>query len=109
MAETGSHPELEMRLTALAARIAELRLKMARAKGLEKIEAFGEIDELERRRKTLEEQVQRLTRAGPGFRQDVKIEIEKMAGDLKDTVEDFVMWLDSGSRPDRRPKGLGGS
>ncbi len=104
MEETGLHPGLEMRLTALATRIAKLRQKMSQAKGLEKIEEFGEIEELEQRYKVLEDHLRKLNREGPGFRQDMKAEIEKVADDLTGTVEDFVTWVDSGYQPDQRPK-----
>ncbi len=104
MDKTGLHPGLEARLTALAARIATLKRKMSQAEGLEKIEAFGEIEELERRYKTLEDRLRMLTREGPGFRQDMKAEIEKVTDDLTGTVQDFTMWIDSGYHPDRRPK-----
>ncbi len=106
MNETGLHPGLEMRLTALATRIAELRQKMSEAAPREKIEEFAEIEELERRHKVLEGRLRELNGEGPGFRQDTKAEIEKLADDLSGTVEDFVTWVDSDYRPDRRPKGL---
>ena len=106
MEATGLHPVLEMRLAALATRIAELRLMMSQAKGLEKIEEFGEIEELEQRYKVLEERLRKLNLEGPGFRQDMKAEIEKVADDLTGTIQDFVTWVDSGSRPDQRPKRL---
>ncbi len=104
MKEKGLHPGLEMRLTALAARIAQLRQKMSQAKGVEKIEEFGEIEELERRHQMLEDRLRKLNREGPGFRQDVKAEIEKVTDDLTGTVQDFMTWIDSGQRPDQRPK-----
>ncbi len=106
MEETGLHPALEMKLTALATRIASLRQKMSHAKVLEKIEELGEIGELERRHKVLADQLPGLNREGAGFRQDMKAELEKVADDLTGTVEDFVSWIDSGYRPDQRPKQL---
>lgn len=109
MAQTGLHRGLEIRLAALASRIAALRQEMSGAKRLEKIEEFGEIEELEQRYKTLEKQLSLLNSEGPGFRQDVKAEVEKMADDLSGTVEDFTMWVDSGYQPERRPKRKGGA
>lgn len=105
MEQHGLHRGLELRLEALAARIAALRLKMGAAQGAEKIEDFGEIEELEHRHKRLAEQLSALNREGPGFRQDVKAELEKIADDLSGTVEDFVMRVDSdnqGIRPSIR-------
>ncbi len=106
MEKTGLHPGLETRLTALAARIAQLRQKMSQAKGIEKIEEFGQIEELERRYKALEDRLRMLNREGPGFRQDMKAEIEKVTDDLTGTVQDFMTWIDSGYHPGQRPKPL---
>ncbi len=106
MAQTGLHSRLEMTLTALAARIAELRKKMSQAKGVEKIEELDEMEGLERRYKMLEDQLRKLNGEGPGFRQDMKAEIEKVADDLTGMVEEFVTWVDSGYQPDQRPKRL---
>jgi predicted nucleic acid-binding Zn-ribbon protein len=106
MDEAGLHRGLEMKLTALATRIAKLRQKMSQAKGIEKIEEFGEIEELEQRYKVLDERLRKLNSERPGFRQDMKAEIEKVADDLTGTVADFVTWVDSGYRPDQRPKRL---
>jgi hypothetical protein len=106
MAETGLHSALELRLAALARLIAKLRQTMRQAKGIEKIEEFDEIEGLERRYKVLEDQLRKLNGEGPGFRQDMKAEIEKVADDLTGMVEEFVTWVDSGYQPDQRPKRL---
>jgi hypothetical protein len=106
MAETGLHSALELRLAALARLIAKLRQTMRQAKGIEKIEEFDEIEGLERRYKVLEDQLRKLNGEGPGFRQDMKAEIEKVADDLTGMVEEFVTWVDSGYQPDLRPKRL---
>jgi predicted nucleic acid-binding Zn-ribbon protein len=95
METTGLHRDLELRLEALAERIAALRRKLRRAKGREKVEEFGEIAELEDRYATLAERLQALDREGPGFRQDAKAELEKVADDLSGTVEDFMSWIDA--------------
>jgi predicted nucleic acid-binding Zn-ribbon protein len=102
MEKHGLHRGLELRLAALARRITALRHEMTRAKGAQKIEEFGEIEELQRRYDTLGKRLQALNREGPGFRQDVKAELEKLADDLSGTVEDFMLWADSdyeGQRP----------
>ena len=106
MAETGLHSALEMRLAALATRIAKLRQTMRQAKGGEKIEEFDEIEGLERRYKMLEDQLRQLNGEGPSFREDMKAEIEKVADDLTGVVEEFVTWVDSGYQRDHRPKRL---
>jgi len=77
---------------------------MSQAKGLEKIEEFAEIEDLEGRYKLLADRLQALNGEGPGFRPDMKAELEKVADDLTGTVNDFVSWVDSGYRPDWRPK-----
>ncbi|MDE2228790.1 MAG: hypothetical protein KGL11_07085 [Alphaproteobacteria bacterium] len=107
MKEHGLHRGLELRLEALAARIAALEQKMKRATGFTRIEDFGEVAELEQRHKALAGRLQELAREGPGFRQDVKAEIENLTDDLTNTVDDFVMWIDSDFRPDRRPAARG--
>lgn len=89
------HQVLELRLRALEARIEELKRKIARAKGSEKIEKFGDVAELESRHGKLADRLRQLEREGPGFRQEVKAELEAMADDLSGTVEDFMMRLDS--------------
>lgn len=96
--EHGLHRGLELRLEGLAERIATLRRKMIQATGAEKIADAAEIDELERRYKTLAERLQALNREGPGFRQDAKAELEKVADDLSGALEDFVMRIDSDYR-----------
>ena len=104
MEKPESHAGLEARLTALAGRIAHLRQVMRSATGLEKIKELGDIEELERRYRTLQDRLHDLNRDGPGFRPAVKAEIEKVADDLSATVEDFVMWIDAGFRPEQGPK-----
>lgn len=103
MAQHGLHWGLELRLEALANRIAALRDKMANAEGAEKIEEMGEVQELEARHRALTERLQALDREGPGFRQNAKAELEKIADDLSGTVEDFITWVDS-SFQGRRPQ-----
>jgi predicted nucleic acid-binding Zn-ribbon protein len=95
MGNIGRHRELELRLEALAKRIGALRRKMKQVKRAEKIEEFGEIEELQRRYDALVERLAALDQEGSGFRQDVKAELEKIADDLSATVEDFTIWVDS--------------
>jgi archaellum component FlaC len=76
---------------------------MRQAKG---IEEFDEIEGLERRYKVLEDQLRKLNGEGPGFRQDVKAEIEQVADDLTGMVKEFVTLVDSGYRPDQQPMHL---
>ena len=97
------HQGLELRLEVLANRIGTLKEKMARAEGLQKIEALGDVDRLERRYKDLKGQLDELNREGPGFRHETKNELEKLSYDLSGAVEDFIMWTDSGYHPDKRP------
>lgn len=99
----GLHRDLQLRLDALAERIAALRRNMDRTKGAAKIEDFGEIGELQGRYDVLAERLQALNREGPGFRQDVKAELERVADDLSGVVEDFALWADAGYRGRRPP------
>jgi archaellum component FlaC len=102
LAEQSLHRGLQLRLEALAQRIATLRQKMSVAKGTTKIEEFGDVEELERRHAMLAQRLEALNREGPGFRQDIKAEIEKMTDDLTGSVGEFVSWVDAGARG-RRP------
>lgn len=104
MTENGLHPGLEARLTALGERIASARIKMAQASGAAKIEAFGEVQDLENRHKLLSDRLDALNREGPGFRQNVKAEWEKLADDLTGSIENFTIWVDSGFTAERRPQ-----
>ena len=103
MEEPALHSGLEIRLTALATRIADLRGRMNLETERGRTNAFGEIEELEQRHRKLEADLALLDGEGPGFRQDVKAGIEAFADDLAGWVEDHVMWIDSGFQPDRKP------
>lgn len=101
MNQQGLHRGLELRLEALASRIAALRQKTNTVAGTEKIEMLGEIDELQRRYEQMVERLRALDREGAGFRQDTKAELEKIADDLSGSVDDFITWVDSGSQGSR--------
>jgi len=107
MKAIGLHPGLERRLRALEGKIGKLKSKRARAKGLERVGEAADIKVLERRHKKLESRLAALNREGPGFRQNLKAEIEKMADDLAANLEDFALWqvsseLSRGRRKRRR-------
>lgn len=103
MTDLGRHRVLEARLHALVARIEEAKLRLAKTPGADRIEAFGEIKELEGRHRKLTARLSHLEREGPGLRQDMKAELEALADDLSGAVEDFMIWVDSGYAIDRRP------
>ena len=103
MDEQGLHRGLELQLEALATRIAMLRQKMSAAGGSERIEELGEIEGLQHRYDDTVERLRALQSEGPGFRQEAKAELEKIAADLSGNVEDFVTWVDGGGRG-RGPK-----
>jgi hypothetical protein len=95
MEQADLRPRLELRLTVLATRIAQLRQKMTHAAGSERIEELGEIDQLQERSKMLEKQLLDLEHQGAGAMPGVKAEIETMADDLAGTVDDFMMRIDA--------------
>jgi predicted RNase H-like nuclease (RuvC/YqgF family) len=103
MGHSGSHRGLELRLETLAARLRMLREKVDRAEGLAKIEGHREIAQLERRQKDLEQRLSALKREAPGFKHEMKNELEKLAFDLSGAVEDFILWTDSGFQPGKWP------
>ncbi len=90
-----SHRGLELRLGALAERIALLRHRMTQAQGVERIEKFGDIAELVRRHANLTERLHALDLEGPGLWPNVRAELEKIANDLSGTIEDFMMRTDA--------------
>jgi predicted nucleic acid-binding Zn-ribbon protein len=101
MAKTGEHPILETRLRALAARIESLRQRLAAAKGIERVEEYGAIEELDRRHALLAERLANLEREAPHSRQGATEELNAMADDLSAAVEDLIMGLDAaGGRAD---------
>lgn len=100
MAET-LHDSLELRLEALAKRIAGLRERLSGATGAEKIKEFGELAELERRHRDLAQRLQALDKEPPEARAAKSGIIEKLAGDLGNAVDDFTDWVDSGHRSGR--------
>ena len=95
------HRDLEFRLAALAARIASLRKSMKAARGAGKMENFGELAEFERRYQALASRLQQLNREGPGFRPDVKAEVERLTDDLTNIVDNFVNRTDAAFQPER--------
>jgi uncharacterized coiled-coil DUF342 family protein len=89
--------EQESRLDELGKQIAALR---SRIKGTQKGETarrLADLRNLESRRKMLIDRLNQLRDQGPGFRQEVKAELEKMSGDLSANVQEFVTWTDSQS------------
>jgi predicted nucleic acid-binding Zn-ribbon protein len=100
MNATGKHPGLEMRLRSLSERIGELKRKMNRADSVTRIEMMGEVLQLEQREKVLEAQLRKLDGEGPGLRQNLKAEFDKIADDLAASVQDFIIRLDRHRAPD---------
>ena len=94
---------LEMRLEHLASRIESLKAQIATAEGFEKIDEIGRLDQLEHRYKDLENRMRELNREGPGFRHEMKNELEKLSYDLSGAIDEFIMWVDFGYHPDKRP------
>ncbi|MGO9546815.1 MAG: hypothetical protein ACLPPF_18710 [Rhodomicrobium sp.] len=98
MQQAGLHRGLELRLETLCARIRTLRGKVERTEGVEKIEGYAEIAQLERRYNLLEERLLKLNRERKGFGHGLRNEIEKLSYDLSSAVEDLMMQIDSGFR-----------
>jgi chromosome segregation ATPase len=94
---------LSMRLEHLASRIESLKAQIATAEGFEKIDEIGRLDQLEHRYKDLENRMRELNREGPGFGHEMKNELEKLSYDLSGAIDEFIMWVDSGYDPDKRP------
>ena len=90
MEEPGLHPGLEIRLSVLATRIADLREKASHAISLGRMEDFGKIEELERCCKSLDDDLCQLGSEGPDFRLGAKAEIEAGADVLAQLIEDHM-------------------
>src|SRR5271165_5293082 len=84
---------LSMRLEHLASRIESLKAQIAKAEGFEKIDEIGRLDQLEHRYKDLENRMRELNREGPGFRHEMKNELEKLSYDLSGAIDEFIMWV----------------
>ena len=90
------YPELERRRWALARRITKLRIKMDHAPPLERIQAIGEVAQLEMRHARLKLRLQRLNARGTGWRQNIEAGYECLAYDIAVAIQDFVIQLDAG-------------
>ena len=95
---------LTLRLTVLAARIAELRQKMSGADRPERIAEFGAIDSLQQRYDALDTRLLEFDQEDADAASGVKAEIATMAEDLAGTLDDFVMRIDAGFRPETEGK-----
>ena len=93
MEQAELHQGLELRLEVLKDRMRTLAEKMNRAEGVQKIDAW------ETSTGWSGDKNDELNREGPGFRHDLKNELEKLSSDLSGTLDDFIMWTDSGYRP----------
>jgi len=85
---------MELRLAALAQRIARMKQAMSAANGAAKVEALGEITRLEGRYNELQEQFNQLNNEGLGFRQALKAEIEARMDAVLATIDDAAIRLD---------------
>lgn len=105
---TSYHPALKQRLTELKRSIGELKGKIAAARGLQKIEDVGDIEDLEQRHQELAARLDNLDREGRGWAQNVKAELDLMADDLTASIERCITGADNGSleaaRPSRKPR-----
>jgi len=93
------HPGLEFRLQLLATRIANLRMRAPKQSGIEKIDAEIEIQRLEKRYEMLQERLRALDAEGAGALSHVKSAMAQIRFDFRSSIEGFVKWLDSASRP----------
>jgi hypothetical protein len=101
MPRTGLHPGLEIRADLLSARITDLRRKMKRDTGIAQVDDRIEIEQLERRRKTLEQRMAQLDREGDTYFAGLKSAMAQVAFDTACSVDAFMRRLDANYR--RRP------
>ena len=103
MGQANPHHGLELRLKLLESRIRTFKERTSRAEGLQRIEALGVINRLERRYKQLKDRLDELNREDPGFRHRIRNQLEKLAFDLSGALESFITRANSRYRPDERP------
>jgi outer membrane murein-binding lipoprotein Lpp len=100
MANKGPHDALERRLKELGDRIAGLKNKVGAAGQRDKAAEMAEIEE---RHRDLEARLSQLRLDGPGFRNETKAAIARVADELAAAVDHWVRWVDSGFAADRAP------
>lgn len=88
--ELTPHSALKSRIRTLGMRTAALRRKMSVMKDPTKISRLGELNELEKRHKHLEERLREIDAQGPGFRQDVHAELTLLADNFEGMLDSFM-------------------
>lgn len=94
MAPATLYPGLELRIETLAKRIVILRKKAARKNDLDRLDDLAMIERLDRRHRSLVDQLHRLKAGGSGRRQKAKAEMAKLIDDICASIEDAMMRLD---------------
>jgi len=90
MGQSALHPDLEMRLGAMQAKIVKLRRVIEALSVYDKIDEIGKLTVLEQRYHKLCERVQELNRKGPGFFHDMQAAILLIEDDLVANFEHFI-------------------
>jgi hypothetical protein len=98
MPRTGLHPGLELRADLLSTRILDLRRKMKRDTGVTRIDERIEIDQLERRRKALEQRLALLDREGDTYLAGLKSAMAQVSFDAASSFDAFMRRLDANYR-----------
>lgn len=91
---TGLHVALEKKVMLLGTRITMIRQKIADASPEQQIAMLGRLNELERRHRHIQEQLQALDHEGPGFRQNVEAKLILLADDLVGAIDDLMLSAD---------------
>ena len=94
MNEADLHLALKMRVKTLGLRITALKKTMSEATESRRIEKLGELHELERRHKHLEERLHQIVREGPGLRQDVNTDFSLMADNIQGGLDSLMFSID---------------
>ncbi len=102
MPRTGLHPGLELRADLLAARILDLRNKMKNDSGVARIDDRCEIEQLERRRRALEQRLVQLDHEGGGLLARLKSALTQVSFDTAASFDAFMRRLDANFRAARR-------
>ena len=98
------HSALKMRVKTLGLRITALKTTMSEATDAKRIEKLGELQELERRHRDLEEQLQQIGREAPGLRQDVNADLSLLADNIQGGLDSLMFSIDEHYRAGEHAK-----
>ena len=95
MKEVGMRAELDARLIDLSREIVELRRKVSRTKGVQKIEGMAMVEQMEHRYEQLAQRLNGANVERPGLGPNLRAEFVKLADLVAGAIEGLISWTDS--------------